>query len=309
MAFSLNDSRSRAVPLALTAAFVLALMSAFVVAARAQQAPTTAQPSANEIALAREQSRIGVAAARLQRWTEAREAFERSFRLYPRTLTLLNLAGAQVESGQLVAGAESYRRFLQQATTGPAAAQRDAAQHALVDAEARIPRLRLAAPGLTEGDQLLLDGQVVSHAALGAQLPVDPGPHVVAVTRNGSDIAHASFSVEPRGTREVSLTVPPLPPIVVTTTRGRETGTNPLDAAGRVPGGSVVRRPDLVLRDDQGLPPPPRTPSRSLVAPVLATVASILVVGGGIVGGYFLWRTAEPVPFAGNTTPPTAVIP
>ncbi|MEI8255186.1 MAG: hypothetical protein WCJ30_05880, partial [Deltaproteobacteria bacterium] len=215
--------RSRALPRSVTPALALALVTFLGAPAHAQTAAPT-PPSANEIALAREQSRIGVEAARQQRWTEAREAFERSYRLYPRTLTLLNLAGAQVESGQLVEGTESYRRFLQEATSGPAAAQRDAAQHALMDAEARIPRLRVAAAGLLASDQLLLDGQAVSHAALGAQLPVDPGPHVLAVLRNGTDIVHTSFSVEPRGTRDVSLTVPAPPPVAANTTGGR-TGT------------------------------------------------------------------------------------
>ncbi len=302
----MTSPRSRTLPRTATAASALALITLLAAPARAQQTPTPPTPSANEIALAREQSRLGVEAARQQRWTEAREAFERSYRLYPRTLTLLNLAGAQVESGQLVEGAESYRRFLQQATSGPAAAQRDAAQHALVDAEARIPRLRVAAPGLQDSDQILLDGQPVSHAALGAQLPVDPGPHVLAVTRNGSDIVHTSFTVEPRITRDVSLTVPAPPPVVVTTTGGR-TGTGTGQGTGGTTGSNGVRRPDLTTRDDQNLPitHPPRG---NATVPIVLTVLGVAVVAGAAVGGYFLWTMGEPVPFQGNTTPPTVVV-
>ncbi|MEI8256477.1 MAG: hypothetical protein WCJ30_12455, partial [Deltaproteobacteria bacterium] len=70
--------------------------------------------------------------------------------------------------------------------------------------------------------------------------------------------------------------------------------------------GTGVRRPDLVLRDDQHLP---ITPTRSsAVVPVVVTIVSVVVVAGAAVGGYFLWTMGEPVPFAGNATPPSVVV-
>jgi hypothetical protein len=288
-------------------------------AAVAQNAAPAHEPTANEIALAREQSRLGVEAARQLRWTEARDAFERSYRLYPRPLTLLNLAGAQVESGQLVAGVESYRRFLQQATSGPAAEQRANAQHALEDAEQRIPRVRLAATGLAESDELMLDGQVVSHATLGAALPVDPGSHVLAVLRNRADIAHLSFSVEQRATRDVSIDVPPVrvePPETTTASASagparREDHAEQTATSTTASGTVTVRRPDLTTARDQQLRTVPEaTPRRSVFAsPVFWVIIGAVVAGGAAAGGYYYWySTSAPAPFMGNANPASVTV-
>ena len=157
-------------------------------------APVSAQqPTASEVVMAREQFRLGAEAARAGRWDAALQAFERSYALVPNPITQLNLAGAQVQTGHLIAGTENYRRFLREATSGPAASHRGEAEQALGQAEARIAHLHIAIEGLVPGDVVLLDGEHVPAAALGADLPVDPGAHVVSVSRGGSCAACAAW--------------------------------------------------------------------------------------------------------------------
>lgn len=174
--------------------------AALLVCAAALGAPLAAAaqraPSANEVALARQQFDLGLRAAREDRWADALAAFERSYELAPRPVTLLNLAGAQIRTGKLVAGTESYRRFL--ATAGERDAERYRAQveQAVAAAEARIGRAELRIRGLAPNDEVALDGVTLSRASLQMALPVDPGEHVVVVTRGDREVARAAFVVQ-----------------------------------------------------------------------------------------------------------------
>jgi len=187
---------------------VIALVGALVsvpVAAAQEPAPTAA-----EVTLAREQFREGVAAARTGRWWEALEAFTRSYELAPRPATLLNLAGAQVETGHLVEGAESYRRFLRDAE-GRAAQRIPMAAAALAAVEPRIARVRVEIDDLLSRDVVTLDDLPLSEAVLGEELPVNPGAHAVRVERDGAEVGRAEFDVvegERRST-PITLALPP----------------------------------------------------------------------------------------------------
>lgn len=179
--------------------------------ARAQE-----EPSASEVALAREQFRLGIDASREERWSDALDAFSRSYGLAPRPITLLNLAGAQVQVGRLVEASESYRRFLREARDGRAAEQRPAAQEALSAVEARIARLRIEIRGLASTDRVTLDTRPISSAALGAELPVDPGERVVAVERDQRQVLREAVTLAEGERRDLSLTVRAPPPRIGT---------------------------------------------------------------------------------------------
>ncbi len=192
-------------PAVFAALLLLASLACTRVAAAQEPAPTAA-----EVTLAREQFREGVAAARTGRWWEALEAFTRSFELAPRPATLLNLAGAQVETGHLVEGAESYRRFLREAD-GRAAQRIPMAEAALAAVEPRIARVRVEIDGLLSRDTVLLDDLPLSEAVLGAELPVNPGAHALRVERDGQEIGRAEFDVV-EGERRLDPIALALPP-------------------------------------------------------------------------------------------------
>ncbi len=195
---------------ALLLALAVAGASADARVAAAQDAVSGVGPTAAEVTLAREQFREGVAAARTGRWWEALEAFTRSYELAPRAATLLNLAGAQVETGHLVEGAENYRRFLREAD-GRAAQRVPVAEAALAAVEPRIARVRVEIDGLLRRDRVALDDTPLSEAALGAELPVNPGAHTIRVERGGDEIARADFDVVEGENRlePLTLTLPP----------------------------------------------------------------------------------------------------
>ncbi|MBX3274670.1 MAG: hypothetical protein KF729_30670 [Sandaracinaceae bacterium] len=163
--------------------------------------------SSSEVAAARALFTEGLEAARANRWEEARERFARSYAIAARPNTLLNLAGAEVQTGRLVEGAESYRRFLAEARSGREARYRAQAQEALTEVEARLARLVVRAEGLLEADVVALDGSELARGSLGVELPVNPGARVVTVQRAGEERAREVLTLAEGERREVALRV------------------------------------------------------------------------------------------------------
>jgi hypothetical protein len=200
-----------------------------------------------------------VAAARDERWDDAAEAFQRSYELSPRPLTLLNLAGAYAQTGRLVESVEAYRMFLME-RTGVTARMRSDAEAQLADLEPRIPRARITVLGIAEGDVVRLDEYELSTASLEQPLPVNPGSHSVTLSRGEQQPIVVPFTLDDGATEDVlvdarTLTTP------AETTRRREVGEDRSEG--------------------------PTTPSRSLVEdPIfwIVLVGGALVVGGVVTG-------------------------
>jgi hypothetical protein len=182
------------------AAVLAVLLSAFA-------SPVGAQ-SPSEVSAARALFREGLEHANAGRWDEARQRFERSYGIAPRLPTLLNLAGAQVQSGRLVAGAESYRRFISEAQRGREARMVGQARDALAAVEPRIAQITVSAPGLGREDAILLDGETLAPAAIGVAVPVDPGAHTLVVRRGETERAREAVELREGERREVTLRVP-----------------------------------------------------------------------------------------------------
>ncbi len=184
-------------PRAIAALTVLVCLTAAAPRARAQ--------SSSEIAAARTLFREGLAAAHDGDWDEARQRFERSYAIAPRATTLLNLAGAQVQTGRLVAGAESYRRFLAEASEGREARYREQAESALAEVERRIAHAVITVDGLAAGDVVMLDDEELARAALGVDLPVDPGTRTIVVRRGETERAREVVMLGEGERREVRV--------------------------------------------------------------------------------------------------------
>lgn len=160
--------------------------------------------SAREVAAARRLYEQGVEHANAGRWEEAREAFAQSLDLAERPPTLLNLAGALVQTGHLVEGAEAYRRYLRIAPDGR---HRQQAEAQLSELDGRLPRVTLRVQGLADRDELRIDGDITAHAIVGVEVPFDPGHHVIDVTRAGARVATTELDVTEGSRREVTLRV------------------------------------------------------------------------------------------------------
>ncbi len=169
--------------------------------------------SSSELAAARGLFQQGLTAARAGEWETARRHFERSYEIAPRSNTLLNLAGARLQTGQLVAAAEDYRRFIAEAE-GRARRLRPQARAALAELEPRIAHVEIHIDGLLDSDTVRLDADELPRAALGIDVPIDPGEHVITVGRESDERARETFTVV-EGARQtvtidasVSLEVP-----------------------------------------------------------------------------------------------------
>ena len=156
-----------------------------------------------ELAAARELFEAGLAASRDRRWEDARDAVERSLAIAERPSTLLNLAGAQAETGQLVAAAASYQRFLE-ISTEREARHRPGAESALRAVEARIAHVTIRVAGADSGDHAELDGSAIE---LDQSVPLDPGAHEVVVLRGDDEIGRRSFQVDEGDDATIDVTV------------------------------------------------------------------------------------------------------
>ncbi len=161
--------------------------------------------SAQDVARARALFEEGLEAARGERWEDARAAFRESLSIAERPSTLVNLAGAEVETGHLVEGAETYRRFLEVATAPRDQPLRAPAEAALRDVEARIPHATISIDGTY--DRAELDGEPLARSVLGRTMALDPGAHVVVVTRGGEEAARRAFETREGESIDVAVVV------------------------------------------------------------------------------------------------------
>jgi len=190
----------------------------------AMLAPTALAQSEADTARARALFQQGLDAARAEHWVDARDAFVQSLDIAERPSTLLNLAAAQVQTGQLVEGAASYRRFLEIATEAREAAHRAQAQAALDALAPRIPHVIVRVQGLADGDEVRLDYQVLLPAALGTPTAVDAGSHEVAVLRSGRSVASQRFQLAEGQSVEMTLDTTP---VVQSPTQAAASATTP----------------------------------------------------------------------------------
>jgi hypothetical protein len=180
------------------------ILLAVIALLTAGPAPGSAQPISSQVLHeARAAFLRGVEAAKQERWEEARAAFARSHQLVPSAVTLLNLAGSQVNSGRLVEGYRNYRLIL--GSPADAAQHRTEIERVLVQLEARLPRVRIVVPEVADGDSILLDGQPVALASTTDEVYVDPGPHRVELAHGGRAFAQRDVEIAEGELRVVDL--------------------------------------------------------------------------------------------------------
>lgn len=161
--------------------------------------PAAAQPDGASARTAQEQFREGREAFKEGDYQRALDLFRKSNDLYPATGTLLNLALCEARLGQLAAARRHLQEVIPQLASGDerlAVANRE-----LADVEARFPKLRIHLEDGAEGAQVSLDGAIAS-VRLGADMPVDPGRHVVEVSAPGREPRRYQITLE-AGSRTV----------------------------------------------------------------------------------------------------------
>jgi hypothetical protein len=238
-------------------------------------------PGATQERLARELREQGVEAARTGDWITAKDRFQRSYDLDPRILTLYNLAAAQLNSGALVEADENFRQFLRATDDGSHSefrAESERSRTALAD---RISTLTLRVENLGSGDRIEIGDQEFVQAALGAELPMNPGFHRVAVFRDGAQIAEETITLTEGASSSLNIDIPVAAALTVPTAAETaaaseavaEGSSDPLAASSDEGGGNGV---------------------------LIGVIVGIVVVAGLVVGGFFLLRGEDEEPFQGS---------
>lgn len=175
-------------------------------------AGAAAQKSHTDPAAAAQAFRAGVAAATSGRWEEARDAFDLSYRLRPHPDTLLNLAGAQAQTGRIKAALVNYRLYLEErpATADDTAMRRAAADY-VTKLEARLATLTVDVRGALDGDVIRLDDDDLARGPGRTTTTADPGAHVLRVVRAGTEVHRVELRLADAETKSVAVDVPVTP--------------------------------------------------------------------------------------------------
>src|SRR5262249_15735996 len=140
----------------------------------------------------------GVRLAQDNRWEEARSAFEKAYALAPRPIVLVNLASAQAQTGDLVAAAENYRRYLGAPGESQEPEMRKQVQSYLNALVPRIPLVKIQLDGARRDVAVEVDGAAVPSEKLVRLLPLNPGDHTVIAAREGVEAARFRFVLAER---------------------------------------------------------------------------------------------------------------
>jgi hypothetical protein len=135
-----------------------------------------------------------------------------SYKLEPRAGTMFTVAECEFKSGRIAASATSYSDYLDLVSDMPIeqrarhAERIGIAQKRVNSLRPKIPLLTLLPPRDLVGEiSIELDGVALGHAAIGVELPVDPGEHVVVTQFPGAKKHEQRFRVEVGERRQLPL--------------------------------------------------------------------------------------------------------
>ncbi len=151
------------------------------------EASAVAQPTGADLTKAREVYREGVQLEAANDWAGALTKFETVAAVKMSPAVRFHIARCQHKLGNLLEALGGYRLAAHDAASDPRAAETlHEAEKALADVEHRIPRLILVRGKGAEAAQIHLDGVALGEAAIGKEIPVNPGGHTVDVIRPGA---------------------------------------------------------------------------------------------------------------------------
>lgn len=136
---------------------------------------------ADDIELAKKKIEEGKQFIAEEKYAEALEAFTFSYSIRPKPWVLFNIAMCNKALHRYVDAIFTFERFLQ-TETDPESTTGKLARSALAELESLVGKVRVveAPPGAS----VYIDGEKVGHAPLDAPLPLDPGRHVVNVSKD-----------------------------------------------------------------------------------------------------------------------------
>jgi hypothetical protein len=285
---------------------IFGVSTALVICLLAAPGGASAQPSADDKALATTLFREARALMAEGRTADACAKFAESHRLDPSGGTILNLALCHEKEGKLARSWSEFSEAIALARRDYRADRESEAQEHARNLEPRLSRLTVVVPDAAriEGLRIESDGRELTPATWSVAIPVDGGDHVVRATAPGRVAwSQAVALADEAGTATVEIPAlalappPPLekPPLVAAAASGPE--GNPRRTAAWIVGGAAVAQLAVagyygvqafslksdINRNDDAL----RAADRS-------TVFTITGVVSAVVSGYLFWTSRRP---------------
>lgn len=225
--------------------------------------------------------RAGRQAADAGDHASAAARFAESQRLDPAAGTLLNLALAEEKLSRFASALDHASGAIDGlAKADPRLALAKALRSRL---ETRVPRVRIRlASDAPAGTVVKRDDIELGSAALGLELPIDPGPHTIVVTAKGR--SPASFTVDAKEGARTTIDVAPGPPEAAPTASVGKPSAETSTVAPPAASASATPSP-------APSPPPPIEPARTSRAGIgLVVGGGAALVGSGVLGALVLQK-------------------
>jgi hypothetical protein len=185
----------------------------------------------------------GIASAERGDWRQAEDRFRRALALRDSPVIAFNLTTTLVERGRLIEASELLRKLEREPRLSPEL--RRSVQDLQAEVTPQIARLRVHVPNLGAGDVVRVDAEPLHEAQLGVEIPVDPGLHLVSLSRSGKSLDARTIELEAATTRDVLLNAP-LPaaadPVEVARAGPIERPTPPLTEMRSSDAGGITRQ-------------------------------------------------------------------
>ncbi|WP_437562833.1 PEGA domain-containing protein [Sorangium sp. So ce542] len=222
------------------------ILAAAALGAALVAAPPARAQTKEELAAARVLFQEGVALSAANNCAAALAKFQAVANVRRTPQVLFNIAECEARLGKLVSALGNYRMAAAAAAGDPRANDVTANVGARIeDLEARVPRLaiRRGAGALTA--TILLDGTALGAAEMSGDIPVDPGPHVVAARIGGREVVRETVTLEEGHAKTVEVTIAE-PPADAAPTLGAPTPGAPAAASAAPAAARPSKVPGLV---------------------------------------------------------------
>ena len=207
-----------------------ALLAALVLSPLAAHA----QPSAADRTQAEALFNEGKKLQKEGKIAEACRKFEGSYRIDPAGGTVLNLGLCHEKEGKIASAWGELKEALAAAKKANRKDREKIARERIDAIEPRLPFMLVIPDKPIDGLAITVDGAAIAGEAWGAQLPIDPGAHVVKATAPKHEPWEGPFEVAEG--KKITVRVPPLvDAIVVAPTASAEASAAPLVMAPKYP--------------------------------------------------------------------------
>ncbi|XYI01987.1 hypothetical protein ACMHYB_20320 [Sorangium sp. So ce1128] len=191
------------------------IIAAAALGAAQLAAPPAGAQTKEELAEARALFQEGVALSAANNCAAALAKFQAVANVRRTPQVLFNIAECEARLGKLVSALGNYRIAAASADGDPRASDVTAnVGPRIEDLEQRIPKLAIRRGQGALTATILLDGSALGAAEMNADIPVDPGPHVVSARIGDREVVRETVTLEERDekTVEVAITEPPPEP-------------------------------------------------------------------------------------------------